>query len=643
MNRLVYIALLLLCPLSFSAPNDNVYKNNLTVVLGDTKQAFITNKINDSLQVEHLVSGFEKLRVSGIRIPIFGEGLTPNKEMFDYFYTLAVSRGFTIFANPAEFDGGKRIANGLLDAKGESVLDNPAKTTVLIERIISFAQEYPSTWIAPLNEDGAPGMTWSINQFNTIFESLDGSLNGAQLIGPCQWGLPAGIATLQNTSVIDHITVATSHNLGFNHGKWPEFIALAKAKGLPVWDSEVNFYDKNGTGTRLEAAIDAGVDGLVLYNSWNLINKTDGSLNNAATSWLNLYFDHNTSKAPVFITPHDTITSGDTLSLVSLFDTVSTSTLPITWHSSDTKIVAIDSEGTARGDSSGTAQITVYFSESGDSTTISLTVLKAEPLSIAVQKDIHLCPTGENSSKTIIATPQDGNPPYTISWNDETEGESMTVTSSDTSEFRVTVIDARGNSTQETIDVHRNTMPDITITTDNPTCTSPGTVHFKTLTDTPFINLAYSIDNGVSYKATISPPQKEVSYVLSTGNYTLRGQWTSPYNLICSSILDTISILEPENCSPGDTPESSESSEETVGLEHLNNTVTIHPIDNNHLSIVVQHQAIVTIYDILGNIVLKTPLSAGTHTLIAPIKGLNLVQVSSKKHRFTKKILLPNL
>ena len=99
-------------------------------------------------------------------------------------------------------------------------------------------------------------------------------VSGAKLIGPCTWGIPAAISVLEKTDIEKYITVATTHNLGFNHGKWNEFIGLAKSKRLPVWDSEVNtnkkFPDKPN---RLTAALKAGVDGLVLYDSWRSFVK----------------------------------------------------------------------------------------------------------------------------------------------------------------------------------------------------------------------------------------------------------------------------------------------------------------------------------------------------------------------------------
>ncbi len=269
----------------------SIYTNDMAYVLGDVKQGFIQNKITKTSQVDNLLKGFSKLKVNGIRIPIFASGLTPDSLMLDYFIREAGRQGFPLFANPAQSSGGQRIANGVLnaDANGGPVINDPAKTAILIARIVDFAQLYSLKWINPFNEDGRPESAWSTDQINTIYASLKGNLNGAELIGSCVWGLGAGILLMKNTEIADHITVATTHNLGFEHSKWPEFIALAKAKNLPVWDSETNNNDKYGTGTRIQVAVDAGVDGLVLYNSWNTISMTTGEINTAGKNLMEIY------------------------------------------------------------------------------------------------------------------------------------------------------------------------------------------------------------------------------------------------------------------------------------------------------------------------------------------------------------------
>ena len=40
---------------------------------------------------------------------------------------------------------------------------------------------------------------------------------------------------LKNTNIKDYITVATAHNLGFNHNLWGDFIAEAD-KGMTIKD-----------------------------------------------------------------------------------------------------------------------------------------------------------------------------------------------------------------------------------------------------------------------------------------------------------------------------------------------------------------------------------------------------------------------
>ncbi len=258
---------------------NSIYVNDMEYVLGDVKQAFIQNKVTTEDAADNLIAGFKKMKVNGIRVPIFADGLCPDKAMFDYFYENAVAEGFLIFANPAQSSGGQRIANGILNGAVKPVKDDPVQTNILINRIKDFANEYPCKWINPFNEDGRPDAAWSTNQINTIYQSLEDRVSGAELIGSCVWGLPAGILLMKNTDIAQYITVATTHNLGFNHTKWAEFIALAKNENLPVWDSETNNHDKYGTGTRIDAAISAGVDGLVYYDSWNTISLGTGEIN----------------------------------------------------------------------------------------------------------------------------------------------------------------------------------------------------------------------------------------------------------------------------------------------------------------------------------------------------------------------------
>jgi len=270
--------------------------NDMKHVLGDVKQAFITDRLTTRAAADNLLKGFTAMKVDGIRIPIFAEGLTPNKEIFDYFYNKAVSEGFSIYANPAEFEGGVRIACGVLHEDRCETLGSNSRSQILIDRIKDFASEYKCDWIGPFNEDGRPGADWTANQMSNIFAALQGNVNGADLIGPEVWGIPASIRVMNESSIAENIKVAGTHNLGFNHSDWPEFMTVAKQNNLPVWDTEVNDFDKFGTGTRLDAALDAGVDGLVLYNSWTMISTTNGSVNNAGQRMMNKYLKFRTDR-----------------------------------------------------------------------------------------------------------------------------------------------------------------------------------------------------------------------------------------------------------------------------------------------------------------------------------------------------------
>ena len=314
--KTLLIALIVGC-FSFTGLSQTIYTNDMEYVLGDVKQVFITNKILTEAHADNLLKAFKEMKVNGIRIPLFGRDtdgvdLNPNKPMFDYFYEQALAQGFVIFANPAQGGGGARVANNMLNGTVPSVNGVQAATDELIARVLEFSDEYPGCkWLNPFNEDGrATSSTWSVEQIHEIYAALYNNVNGAELIGPCTWGLPAAIDMFQNTNIEDYITIAATHNLGFNHGQWSTFINLAKAKNLPVWDSEVNHNDAKGTGTRLEKAIENKVDGLVLYNAANAINLNNGTLTNAVYTWMDLYLKDESQ--PVNIAPTGIATQSST-------------------------------------------------------------------------------------------------------------------------------------------------------------------------------------------------------------------------------------------------------------------------------------------------------------------------------------------
>jgi hypothetical protein len=263
----------------------------MTYVVGDVKQAFIQDKITTEEQADYLIQGMKNLGVNGIRIPIFADGVNPDEDMYQYFYNQAVAEGFLIFANPAQSSGGQRIANGILNGDLTSVLNDDDATNTLIERIKDFATTYPCKWINPFNEDGSPDAAWSTDQMNTIYSSLYGNVNGAELIGPCAWGIPASTRVLEETTILNYISIAATHNLGFDHEDWQDFIDLADDSDIPVWDSEVNHNDKYNTGSRLEVAIAEEVDGLVMYNIWNTVDLSNGAISNSGRELMEIYLD----------------------------------------------------------------------------------------------------------------------------------------------------------------------------------------------------------------------------------------------------------------------------------------------------------------------------------------------------------------
>ena len=288
---------LMICGINESLFSQTIYTNDMDYVLGDCKQRFIQGQVKTEEQADNLLKGFIAMKVNGIRIPIFprdantGVSVNPQPAIMKYFYEQALAAGFKIFANPAQGGGGIRIANNSL-GNTSSVNGKQPATDELVNRIIEFSNEYPNCkWMNPFNEDGrATNSTWSINQINEIYQRLyNHGLNGAELIGPCTWGLPAAIDMFKNTNIADYITVASSHNLGHHDGQWDDFMALAALENLPVWDSEANNDPGNGAVNKVEAAIANKVDGLVVYNSGHNINLSTGVLSATNQYYMSQY------------------------------------------------------------------------------------------------------------------------------------------------------------------------------------------------------------------------------------------------------------------------------------------------------------------------------------------------------------------
>jgi hypothetical protein len=255
------------------------YRGALKLVFGDVKQAFIRGKLVDNRQVDTLLDGFAAMGLNGIRVPIMADRDMTDRPQYDYLLRQAKARGFVLFANPAESGGGRTLANGTMSDHAP-VLDRPGKAEALIGAVEAFAQAYKVDYIDPLNEDGPPGESWSAGQMNRIYESLKNHLGGAQLVGPCTWGIKAGIKVLNQTDIKNYIVVATTHNIRFDHELWRVFVNVASP--LPVWDSEATDYARvPGKATRAEAAVEAGVSGLVMYDSWRDIDMANGTVTGA--------------------------------------------------------------------------------------------------------------------------------------------------------------------------------------------------------------------------------------------------------------------------------------------------------------------------------------------------------------------------
>ncbi len=271
---------------------ENPYVNDMDYMIADVKQAFIQDKISTDAQVENLLKGLKKMKVNGIRVPIFAESYYPNKAILKKFITRANEQGFALFANPVGTSGAQRTANNAYgddDPKNVSVLNNQAKTAYYIGVLKAYAQEFQCKWISPFNEDGKPGGSWSAAQINTIYASLKGNLNGAELIGHCSWGVPAGIEVIKNTNILNYVSVSTTHNLGFDHSSWREFIQLSRAKGLPVWDSECTDNAKDGNQPRMDAALEYGVNGIVMYDCWKAVDLNNGNVNDLGYRLMSKY------------------------------------------------------------------------------------------------------------------------------------------------------------------------------------------------------------------------------------------------------------------------------------------------------------------------------------------------------------------
>lgn len=366
-----------------------VYTNNLEYVLGDLKQAQIQNLLTTKSQADYLLLGMREARFNGIRITLFADGVNPNEEMFDYLYEQAVKRGFKIFANPAQSSGGRRVACEMLNGDICETRDIDIRTNILINRVKAFANAYKVDWINPFNEDGTPSHSWSENQMNTIYSTLQNAVNGAELIGPCVWGLPGGIEVLQQTDVLDYVSISTSHNLGFNHGLWDDFIALSG--DLPVWESEATHNEKDGNASRLLTAVEVGVQGLVFYDNWRTINLSNGSLNGLGLDALSIYASTIVEATGVTVTGEATVPVGRSVTLSAEVSPTDNTNKGLVWSSSDEAIATVNENGVVSGLSLGEAVIaatTTDGSEISGSFTLTVTAAIVSSISIAGDESI---------------------------------------------------------------------------------------------------------------------------------------------------------------------------------------------------------------------------------------------------------------
>lgn len=297
-----------------SVVNGNVnYRKNVKVVLADFKQLIIkgTIKKNNIDQMKKLLDAYKKLKVQGVRVPIFPDVNSTQalRDATDEVIKQARAKNFKVYANPAEWQGGRRIANKIWQNSphdvGPSVNSKPDKRDVLINRIVDFARTRDIHWISPFNEDALGGSNWAKAQTSKIFERIDKAdgnqnkkVHGVTLMGPDSKNIDAAINMIDQTDVEKYANSIVCHNLGFRHDDWSTM--QTKAGNKWIWDSETYFGRKDGPGNkeRIQAAVDENVEGLIIYNSHELVKKNNSGkftadLNDEGKRVLKIYFNAN--------------------------------------------------------------------------------------------------------------------------------------------------------------------------------------------------------------------------------------------------------------------------------------------------------------------------------------------------------------
>ena len=126
---------------------------------------------------------------------------------------------------------------------------------------------------------------------------------------------------------------------------------------------------------------------LLLIHNCSLLKKNNGNQNNVVPNGnidiIEIKCDDNKCK-PVkeieslsFTQKNISILKGDTLNLIVTIKPVELSSSKLTWKSSDSKVVSVDSNGKIKGLSNGTAIITVT-SSNGKTASIKVTVVNDE-------------------------------------------------------------------------------------------------------------------------------------------------------------------------------------------------------------------------------------------------------------------------